>query len=535
MIDVRLQPTFFLIEESRLALRRPNRSRAASSSVPLSVSSFSPVQILPSRPCAHRKYQLQRPTPVNYTISTLSRDWPSRGNRLNCARMSKTPYRSTPTETTGMPAGIPYIVGNEAAERFTFYGLKAVLVIFMTQHLLNAAGQKAPMGHEEAKQWFHTFVAAVYYFPLLGALISDGLLGKYRTILTLSIVYTLGSVVLAANQTQMGLFAGLALIALGSGGIKPCVSAHVGDQFGKSNAHLLAKAFGWFYFSVNFGSSFSTWFVPVWLEKYGAKLAFGVPAFLMALATIIFWSGRRKFIHIPPGGMGFVSETFGFTGIKSIAGLFSIYIFVAIFWSLWDQSSSAWVLQAEKMDLNLFGYQLQAAQVQTANPILILLFIPLFTYVIYPALDKIFPLTPLRKISIGLWVTAASFTVSALIEANITAGGKPSVWWQILAFVILSAAEIMVSITCLEFSYTQAPKKMKSLIMAIYYASIALGNTFTALVNKFIQNPDHTSKLAGASYYWFFTGVMAVAAFIFIFVAIGYKGKTYVQDAPEGA
>jgi proton-dependent oligopeptide transporter, POT family len=264
-------------------------------------------------------------------------------------------------------------------------------------------------------------------------------------------------------------------------------------------------------------------------------VAFGIPAFLMALATFVFWLGRNKFIHIPPGGTKFVKETFSLTGLKSIAGLLSVYIFVAIFWSLWDQSSSAWVLQAEKMDLHFLGMTLLPSQVQTANPILILLFIPLFTYVIYPAINKVFPLTPLRKIGIGLWVTSFSFAVSAFIEANITAGVRPSVWWQILAFVILSAGEIMVSITCLEFSYTQAPKKMKSLIMAIYYASIALGNTFTAQVNHFIQKPDGTSRLEGASYYWFFTGLMAAAAFVFIFVAMGYREKSYVQDAPEGA
>lgn len=434
-----------------------------------------------------------------------------------------------------MPPGIPFIVGNEAAERFTFYGLKGVLVVFMTKYLLGAGGLLDPMKPDEAKGYFHAFVASVYFFPMLGAIISDGLLGKYRTIISLSIVYTLGCIALAADQTRTGLFAGLLLIAIGSGGIKPCVSAHVGDQFGTKNSHLLAKAFGWFYFSINFGSSFSTWFVPLWLEKYGAKVAFGIPAILMGAATFVFWLGRNRFIHIPPGGMGFVRETFSWQGIKSIASLFVIYLFVAVFWSLWDQSSGAWVLQAEKMDLNFLGYQLQAAQVQTANPVLILLFIPLFSYVIYPAIDKVFPLTALRKIGIGLWVTSLSFVVSALIEANIQAGGKPSVWWQILAFVILSAGEIMVSITCLEFSYTQAPKKMKSLIMAIFFLSITLGNTFTSIVNFFIINPDGTSKLPGASYYWFFTILMAAAAFLFVFVAKAYKEKNYVQDAPEAA
>jgi POT family proton-dependent oligopeptide transporter len=429
-----------------------------------------------------------------------------------------------------MPKGIPYIIGNEAAERFTFYGLKGVLVVYMTNYLIGAMGQRDTMTPEEAKANFHDFVSWVYFFPLLGALLADWFTGKYKTILSLSVVYSAGCMVLAANQTRGGLALGLFLIALGSGGIKSCVSAHVGDQFGKSNSHLLDRAFGWFYFAINFGSSFSTWFVPIWLAKYGPKVAFGIPACLMALATFIFWLGRHRFIHIPPGGKEFVKETFSLEGLKSIAKLFKIYIFVAIFWSLWDQSSAAWVLQAEKLDLNLLGYQLLPSQVQTANPVLILLFIPVFSYVIYPAIDKVFKLTPLRKIGMGLAVTSLSFTVIALIETSIAAGNKPTVWWQLLAFVILSAGEIMVSIPCLEFSYTQASKRMKALIMAVYYLSISLGNKFTSIVNKFIQNDDGTSKLEGASYYWFFTILIAVAAVVYIPVAKSYKEKAIVQD-----
>jgi proton-dependent oligopeptide transporter, POT family len=442
-------------------------------------------------------------------------------------------YRTTPSETTGMPPGIPFIIGNEAAERFTFYGLKGVLVVFMTQYLLGRDGQLATMNDEEAKGWYHLFVASVYFCPLLGGIISDALWGKYTTIIRLSCVYTLGCLALAGDQTRLGLFGGLFLIALGSGGIKACVSAHVGDQFGRANSHLLAKAFGWFYFAINFGSSFSTWFVPLWLKQYGPKVAFGVPAILMGAATLLFWMGRNKFIHIPPGGKAFVAETFSKEGLKSVASLLGIFVFVAVFWSLWDQSSGAWVLQAEKLDLNLFGYKLEPAQVQTANPILILLFIPLFSYVIYPAIEKVFPLTALRKIGIGLWITAASFAVSAITEQKIVNGEHPSVWWQILAFVVLSAGEIMVSITCLEFSYTQSPKRMKSLVMALFMLSISAGNLFTSGVNFFIQEPGGKSKLEGASYYWFFTVLMAVAAFAFVFVAQRYKVKNYTQDVPD--
>ena len=88
----------------------------------------------------------------------------------------------------------------------------------------------------------------------------------------------------------------------------------------------------------------------------------------------------------------------------------------------------------------------------------------------------------------------------------------------------------MVSITCLEFSYTQAPKKMKSFIMAFFMMSIAVGNLFTSAVNFFIQNEDGSSKLAGADYYWFFTSVMFITALLFVLVVKFYREKTYIHD-----
>src|SRR5260221_14476456 len=151
----------------------------------------------------------------------------------------------------------------------------------MTEHRRGPGGALAVMKEDDAKVYYHSFLSAVYFFPILGALISDALLGKYRTILSFSIIYCLGHLALALDDTRIGLVAGLSLIAVGSGGIKPCVSAHVGDQFGKTNQHLLEKVFGWFYFAINFGSLFSTWLTPKLLAWSGPHLAFGVPGILM--------------------------------------------------------------------------------------------------------------------------------------------------------------------------------------------------------------------------------------------------------------
>ena len=127
-------------------------------------------------------------------------------------------------------------------------------------------------------------------------------------------------------------------------------------------------------------------------------------------------------------------------------------------------------------------------------------------------------------------LTALAFLVVALIQVRIDAGERPHIIWQILAFLVLTAAEVMVSVTHLEFAYTQAPRKMKSLVMCTYLGAVALGNVFTAAVNFLIQNPDGTVKLAGASYFYFFAKIMLATSVLFLFVARFYRGKTYIQN-----
>lgn len=442
----------------------------------------------------------------------------------------RTKYREHPLDITGMPPGIPNIVGNEGAERFSFYGMKGILTVFMTTYLVNRLGQPDVMTEEQAKSWFHLFTSAVYGLSFLGAIISDGFLGKYRTIMYLSIVYCFGHLALALDDTRLGLAVGLTLIALGSGGIKPCVSAHVGDQFGARNENLRERVFSWFYLAINLGALISMLLTP-WLlanKNYGPSWAFGVPGIAMALATLVFWMGRHRFAHIPAGGKQFLKEMFSSEGLKAIGKLVPVYAFVAIFWALYDQTGSAWVLQAQKMDLNFLGHTWLPSQVQAVNPLLILILAPAFAYAVYPVMGRLFGLTPLRKLGIGFVLCILSFVITAWVEARITAGETPNIGWQILGYVVITAAEVLVSITCLDFSYSQAPKKMKSLVMALFLFSVSLGNLVTSGVNVFIQNADGTTKLVGAEYYVFFAVLMAVATLIWIPVAKWYPEKTYV-------
>ena len=492
-------------------------------------------------------------------------------------------YRETPIDTEKMPPGIGYIVGNEAAERFSFYGMRAILYVFMTEHLKDATGADAFMSTEDATEARALFTSALYFLPLVGGLVADALLGKYLTIMLLSVIYCLGHLVLAVTleptltggliEPKYGLFAGLGLIAIGGGFIKSCVSAHVGDQFGKRNSNLLGRVYSWFYFSINLGSTVSTLLTPVLLAWKGPDVAFGVPGVLMLIATVAFWLGRHKYAHVPPKGAKTVRSAFDAEGRKALANLALIYVFIGMFWALFDQTSDRWVEQAKQMDRyyvvtwmpdawtasagelaldeNAEGaatilanvdpdarvFAVLESQMQAVNPALVMLFIPLFGFTVYPWLNALFELTYLRKMGIGLFLTAGGWGVSTLIEEWIDAGQRPDIMWQVLAYAILTAGEIMVSITGLEFSYAHAPKPMKSVIMACWLLTVSIGNLYTAGINRMISSGTLDDwDLTGARYYWFWLWAMLATAVLFIPASMLFRGKLYLQgeESSEG-
>lgn len=479
-------------------------------------------------------------------------------------------YRTSPEKTSGLPSGISYIIGNEAAERFSFYGMRSVLLAYMTIYLVQPNGESQAFSEKEAEAWVHLFVGSAYFFPLIGGIVADAFWGKYRTILSLSLFYCLGHGCLAlmgiVGDTRTWLLVGLFLIAVGSGGIKPCVSSHVGDQFNKLNNHLLSKVFGWFYFSINMGAFLSGMLTPFLLEAtreegtwgewiypyvsrwvgeksideaiFGPHYAFGLPGVLMGIATLVFWLGRKNFAHIPPRGVSYFKETFTGDNLLAILRLCSIFAFVVIFWALFDQIGTLWQIQARSLDRILpdwipliGGSEMLAAQVSAIwNPLFILLLIPVFSYIIYPFASKFIVITPLRKIGVGLWVMGLSFSMVAILQERIDLGETPNMGWQILACLLLTASEVLVSITCLEFAYTQAPKEMKSFVMAIFLLTVSLGNYFTSAVKFFIINEDGSSKLPGSSEFWFWTILVFISAVLFIKVSKNYEIKEYLQE-----
>ncbi|HVW95108.1 MAG TPA: MFS transporter [Mucilaginibacter sp.] len=468
------------------------------------------------------------------------------------------------------PKSVPYIIGNEAAERFSFYGMRSILTLFLVNEFFNPTNNPSlsTVADAKANALNHYFVMLAYALPFVGGLVADWFTGKYRLILYISIVYCIGHLLLSMFDTNLdGFTFGIIVVAIGAGGIKSCVSANVGDQFDASNQHLLSKVYGWFYFAINSGSMFSTILIPWTYKNYGAKWAFGVPGILMALATIIFFLGRKKYVRVPPSGVNksnLVFITFyaltnlskkkhgeslldiakekydpeKVEGIKAVYRVMAVFFFALAFWAVWDQCLSEWVLYADKMDrsinLGFTSFTVLAGQVSTVNTVFLLLFIPVFNYWIYPALDKRgLKTTPLRRLGAGLLLTALSFVVIAFIHESIEKGGSPSIWWEVLAYMILSAAEVLVSITGLEYAYTHSPKSMKSTMNGIWFLVVSAGNLITAVVNGFIADGGAWARLLkGANYEWFFVTFIMIFVVIFLFVAPRLKERSYITN-PE--
>jgi POT family proton-dependent oligopeptide transporter len=503
------------------------------------------------------------------------------------------PASAPPAREDKMPSGIWFIVSNEFAERFCFYGINSILAIYLTS--------KLHFTDAKAASWQSLFKMGAYFFPMLGAIISDVFWGKFRTIMVFSMVYALGCAALAIfGSTESALIASLLLVAIGTGGIKPCVSTNVGDQFTSKNAHLIERAFSLFYLAINAGSSISIFLCPILLDKpgWGPRWAFGMPALMMVLATVVFIAGRRRYAHVPPAGKAWVDEILEPKNLKLALNLLLIYFFVAIFWMLWDQSNgNTWTLQAASslMDKNLgFGITLLPAQLQVVNGLFILALVPIFTFGIYPAMGKLFKVTPLRKIGIGLFTAASSFLVVAWIEQRIQGGHVVSCWWQMLAYVVMTAAEILVSIRIAAVNramvkplhaqsistgaetwvtLTEAREfvtgqkidiggengltlvddkgqpvlddkgKPTKLAGTFLVAEIDAAQSRVRIMDAVKRGPVgstgtydaakaevSTYKLVGPMYFLFFIAVMCVAGVIFIFVAMAYKEQTHVRE-----
>jgi POT family proton-dependent oligopeptide transporter len=450
---------------------------------------------------------------------------------------------SSPPNGGRYPPQIKFIIGNEACERFSYYGMLGILELYLKNRM--------QMGADGATQVLHLFATAVYFLPLLGGWLADRYWGRYWTILSISLFYCLGHATLAMFEgSRTGLFAGLTLLAIGAGGVKPCVSAFVGDQFGPNQDRVLRKVYGWFYWAINLGAAFGFFVIPLVRNKAGYGWAFGVPGIFMGLATLIFWLGTKQYVRQPPQradrGAGFWTVVWfalrhrgerksgqDFLDValarfspeevqsaRAVVGILMIFLTVPMFWALFNQVNSTWVLQGKNMTP---FYVLDGETMQSAGSVLVMIWVPILTLGVYPWLERrgILP-TPLRRMSAGMVLGAVSFVICAYIQSRMDHGATLSVVWQLIPYIVLEAGEVMLSATALEFAFSQSPERMKSIVMSFWLMTMSVGHFLVAVFTNLNSNYVHAH---GAVEFYFYAALMVVVAAAFIFLATRYRGR----------
>uniref|UniRef100_A0A8C7FJK1 Solute carrier family 15 member 2 n=1 Tax=Oncorhynchus kisutch TaxID=8019 RepID=A0A8C7FJK1_ONCKI len=533
---------------------------------------------------------------------------------------------------TNYPVSISFIVVNEFCERFSYYGMKAVLTLYFINYLHWDPNLSTAV--------YHAFSSLCYFTPVLGALIADSWLGKFKTIIYLSVVYVIGHIVKSVGAIpSVGdstihivlSMVGLILIAFGTGGIKPCVAAFGGDQFDEEHTNERRKFFSIFYMSINGGSVLSTLITPILrgdVQCFGGDcyaLAFGVPAILMVIALVVFISGSGMYKKSPPEGnilldvckcMGLAIKNRWKSSkydpkkkhwldwaedkyprrliheIKMVLRVLVLYIPLPMFWALFDQQGSRWTLQATRMNMAFM-----------LNALLILVFVPIFDMVVGPCVSELysleegpwiifpnylriigearmkearlrFQIQPVSKragaladgghysypqitftsafsksftypishrytndkctsgsqnflITLGLLDFGASYTVILkgdpgeiiLQKMEDVKANNVHIAWQIPQYVLITAGEVMFSITGLEFSYSQAPANMKSVLQAGWLLTVAFGNVIVLIVAE-------GAGLDQWMEFLLFAGLLVAVCIIFSIMAYFY---TYVD------
>ncbi|MSU77563.1 MAG: MFS transporter [Gemmataceae bacterium] len=471
------------------------------------------------------------------------------------------------------PAGFWFIFWGELAERCSYYGMMSIMARFISEKLIHDGG--SGLGDGAGNTWVSIFKAACYFLPIAGGILADQYLGKYRLIVIFSIPYILGHLILS-NETYWWTIVALGLLAMGSGVIKPNISTLMGmtyDQKRPGNEQLRSMAFGMFYMAINIGAAISYAVLPQIRDDYGYKIAFICPAVLMAISFVIFAAGKPFYavekIESRPSTPGEQAEKL--STLLRVGGLFFV---VTFFWAVFDQSHTTWVYFARDFtdlkllstpttpadlglpDIRIFSVPLDflskpfsPEQFGVLNPILIVIFVPLLQ-LLWNVLERRIGLRmrPTDKMMLGFILTAMTMGVMALagylcgpFTERPDAGGvmrrvvenssKVTIYWEVLAFVLLTAAEVLISVTGLELAFVAAPASLKSFVTALWLLTVGLANLF---INAPVGALYPT--MPPGQYFLLLTLMMVAVMIAFYFVAATFNRNAVIaEDAKKKA
>ena len=427
---------------------------------------------------------------------------------------------------TSHPTGFWFFFWGELAERSCYYGMRAILFLYVAKEL--------DFGDDDAGTIVSLYIAACYLLPLIGGYLADNFFGKYGTIVGFSLPYIAGQLLLSIDSQQVFgispryfLFVSLALLAMGSGVIKPNISTLMGltyDQYRPGQTQLRSDAFSFFYMAINIGAFASSLAVPWLRSHYGYHIAFLFPAALMTVALLLFALGKpyyaREVIKRPKehreeeGVLGSLFATFREHGAL-LSNLFSLFLVITFFWMIFDQSTTTWIRFAKNdFDPHLFGFHVDPDQVQALNPLFIVALLPIVSIGLWRLLGRMgFHVRPTDKMLVGFFLTAAGMGIMAAAGFLATPEHKVSLWWQVVTFLLVTLAELCISPVGLELAFTAAPPSMKGFITGCFLLTVFFGNILNSFLTR-LYGP-----LGPGKYFGLLTGILLVVSFVFLVIA----------------
>ncbi|MBU0964063.1 peptide MFS transporter [Patescibacteria group bacterium] len=413
------------------------------------------------------------------------------------------------------PKGFKFIFWGELAERASFYGMKALLVMYMIEKLGYSDANSATIAS--------FFTAACYILPIIGGIIADRWLGKFRTVIYFAIPYICGHFVLGTFTAELGLYVALALLAGGSGAIKPNITTLMGlmyEQEGKS--HLMSRAFSLFYMSINIGAASTMMTLPFIRDHYGYGIAFMAPTILMVVSLGIFYLGKR---HYPIEDVRKLQRKVKTEAEcreeRAVLGRLSgIFILITFFWSIFDQSYSTWTLFArDYLVLDTFIGHIPPDAIQGINPILIILMTPFFTWLWKKTdRDEDHKLSSPKKMLIGFILTISCMGLMS-VAGYVAVASKISIMWEVAAYIMVTAAELCISVIGLQLAFEEAPPRMKSFIMGVFLFTVFIGDILAGLFARAY------TVMAPGNYFGLMTIMVTIVAIIFYFVGKRFEHR----------
>jgi proton-dependent oligopeptide transporter, POT family len=436
----------------------------------------------------------------------------------------------------GHPRGLATLFFTEMWERFTYYGMRAILVLFLV-----AAVSTGGFGINDrtATAIYGLYTASAYLAALPGGWIADRLIGAQRAVLAGGIGISLGNAMLAMSSSPRGFYIGLVIVVIGIGLLKPNASAMVADLYPERGARLDA-GFTVFYMGINVGGFLGPLVTGWALVRYGARAGFAATSFFMALGVAQFYLTRRHLgtagAYIPSTARGrqwlylwiaaglaalvLAAVSFGWIGVNAVAlaqgatyaiaamaVLYFLYYFLAagltaeekkrgvvlvvlfmgaaLFFSGYEQAGSSLNLFAQRYTdraLGWFDFVIPAGWFQSLNSLFIFIFAPFFAWAwVALARRNLNPSAP-AKFAFGLMLMGSGFLVMAAAATIVASGSKVLPYWLITTYLLHTFGELCLSPVGLSYYTKLTPKRFVGQMMGMWFMGLSLGNLVAGLI-----------------------------------------------------